>query len=273
VRKNDSELNAAERGSMAKLEIAFFPELFSPAAGFSALGHNIRFRFDASNFKITDATGERFPFKDTTQPDIYDVGRVTNIEDDESKVGGTIGIRSLLETSTGNRRPLNAGSPSDSVPPTAEVKVAYNPKLSEDSNLLGIEGTVKVTAYAPHESPNPIQTFTFNFPPTEVRIPRESSGTEFAQGPATGASKKGNKISRPNAGGEMTDGRDTIRSLLPNGPGVNGDMRMIAARELIEETAFGPGSVTRPKGRKPCTGCGTSGVSRITSKPAPWSRG
>ncbi|MCE9610511.1 MAG: Verru_Chthon cassette protein A [Chthoniobacter sp.] len=214
----------------ANLEFCLLPKLFCPMAGFSALANDLRIKFKDIKIQVSGASGgPKMPFgSGTDQPSLYNEGRMSQIDAFESKVGGTIGINSLTEDPNPGGVPPNVGSPDDSVPPTGEVTVTGG-----SDSYLTVGGTVTVEILAPANSNgSPVQTMTFKFPETQVPMPKPSGGQEVAVG-GTGAKKRG--------GGSP----DVLRSLVATGTpsgsvGLQGDMRLIAARETVDESLFAP---------------------------------
>ncbi|MCE9588068.1 MAG: Verru_Chthon cassette protein A [Verrucomicrobia bacterium] len=235
-----SELALVMIGNNDKVEFSLIPKLFSPMAGFSALSMGMRITFTKIDIVVKDASGGagRNPFTQdgvtvSSQPTLYDIGRMSNVEDNEGKIGGTLGFHSICEGGTG-RKPQNQGSPSESVPPTGEMAVT--------GSQLTISGTVtaelSVTnpSSGPRSSGEPVyQTITFKFPSQTVPVP--GSGNEMAAG-GTGAKSRGGRIAGANGAG--IDGNDTIRSLVAVGKNLQGDMRIVAATKNVDETYFQP---------------------------------
>ena len=232
--------NATAQGgqSAIKVEAALVPQLFCPMAGFSALANDIRIHFSKIDITVIDPSGNPIKPFPTKQPDIYDVGRITDIEDGESKVGGYIGARSLLEGSSGGRYPLDIGSPADSVPPTGEFTIT-----AAKGAMMSFYGSVTAQIFAPNTATTPTQTIVFNFgsaPGIKVPIPpiaTGTTGTPFATGP--GASTKTNTRCSGQFNGMVNTSTDTVRSSCPvGGNGINGgtiraDMRLIAAMGTV----------------------------------------
>ncbi len=227
------------------IEASLLPELFSPMAGFSALTNDIRIEFSDMRFEVrhNGPGGVRaLLFPRAIYPAIYDVGRITSVEDHESKVGGIIGVRSLLEPAT-DRYPPNSGSPNDSCPPTAEFVV---PKAA--TKLFITVGRVTVKIFSPgdpkHPIKNLIQEFRFVFPDFSVPVPRHVAGEgEMATGgsPGVPSKVKGERFTNGQYQNMIfrgdTDG-DVVRSVMPVGAGIKGDMRLIAARSIIAQGIF-----------------------------------
>ena len=239
------------KDNTAKIEFSFLPKLFCPMAGFSAVSMGLRLTFKKIDFKVTDMVGAvKYPFLVNpengssglaAQPTLYDSGRVGEIEDKDLKIGGTIGLHMLCESGFNqNPGPYNRGSPVASVPPTAELVVS-NPGNS-GSNFLTFEGSVTVEISAPaRETPTNstnepvVQTITFVFPKQQVPLP--TSGGEMAVG-GTGGAVRGNRINSSHEVG--IDGNDTIRSVVAVGNQVQGDMRLVAARKVVDGSYFKP---------------------------------
>jgi hypothetical protein len=239
-----SELSLVMIRKGGEVEFSLIPMLFSPMAGFTALSMGIRITFEKIDIKVTAANGSvKYPFRSDPnnptspliQPTLYDVGRITNIEDNEIKVGGTIGFHSLCEGNNGGRWPRNVGSPEDSVPPTGEVALDGDKLTFEGTVVVKISGTAKPQPRNDGSEPV-IQTINFKFPRQEVPMP--ASGGEMAEG-GTGGTTRGSRIRGGNGAG--IDGNDTIRSLVPVGNNLQADLRLIAARTVVDDTYYAPG--------------------------------
>ncbi len=222
--------DTAAPANSIKLEAALLPQLFCPMAGFSALANDIRLNFSKIDITVTDSTGASYrPFDlpgGKAQPDLYDVGRITDIEDNESKIGGYIGARSLFEGNSGGRYPINVGSPRDSVPPTGEFSIPNS------ATSLSFQGYARIDIYAPHDSGNLVQTLVFHFgsPTLPVQVPIPSVAPDsppfFANGP--GGRTQGNRCA-----GQYNDifkSQDVVRSSTS----AHGDLRLSAASALVE---------------------------------------
>lgn len=252
----------------SKLEFTLLPELFSPMAGFSSMADDLRLKFEASDFKVTDKNGVVYnPFKTAAgaaQPDLYVTGRMSNPEDHASKVGGNIGVGTLFETKNDG---YNSSTPSDSVPPNGKVIITgispSDTKPTQKVETMTIEGTVTVSIRAPGASGPEVQNFTFRFPKQEVPIP---SYKGFGSGEAELASSTGGQVGSKVKGYRITGGQgyklesfiqgegnaagknpgDTIRSLAATGRSASGgaplmgDMRLVAASRTIDANWFKP---------------------------------
>jgi len=229
--------------STIKIEAALLPQLFCPMAGYSALANDIRIHFSNYNITVIDPSGNVLhPFggKEKQEPDIYDRGRITDIEDGESKIGGYIGARSLLEDGSGGRYPLNVGSPSDSVPPTDEFTIT-----AAKGSTMTLYGTVTAQIFAPNTGSSPIQTITFEFgklPGVKIPIPPTAvgtTGTPFATGPASHS--KANTRCSGQFNAMINTSTDTVRSSCPVGGGASnggifrGDMRLVSAMGTVND--------------------------------------
>jgi uncharacterized protein (TIGR02600 family) len=241
-----SELALRIVNASGGMEFSFIPMEFCPMAGFSALTLGLRITFTKIDFKVTDSANKVwYPFNNdpskagsgmAPQPTLYDIGRMTQIEDNEIKIGGPMGFHGLCQETNGGRWPRNQGSPPDSVPPTGVAPV------SPDGNMT-VEGTVTVQISATAK-PTPtnttgepvVQVITFKFPPQSV--PRPSGGSLIGQG-VTGSTSRGPAIAR--SGHVNISSGATIRSLVPVGNNLQGDMRLVAARRTVDETYFKPG--------------------------------
>ena len=174
------------------------------------------------------------------QPTLYDSGRITAVEDHELKVGGTMGWHSLCENNNGGRFPRNAGSPADSVPPTGEVPLSGDSLTFEGTVTVKVSATARPNARNQGDEPV-IQTITFKFPTQQVPMP--TSGGEIAND-GTGGTTRAGRINH--AGRANFDGGHTIRSLVAVGNpgnqayGLQGDMRLVAARRTVDDTYFKP---------------------------------
>ena len=233
-----------------QVEFSLLPEEFCPMAGFSALSLGLRMTFTKIDIKVTDAKSNvLYPFyKDATnagsglapQPTLYDIGRITEIEDHEIKLGGPMGFHGLCQETNGGRWPQNQGSPLDSVPPTGVASVDL-------SGNMTVGGTVTVEISAPAK-PTPtnttsepiVQVITFKFPDQPVPVP--TGGATMGQG-VTGSNSRGPAINGTTAPNFMGGGT-TVRSLVPVGKplnaavGLQGDMRLVAARHTVDPTYF-----------------------------------
>ncbi len=265
VRKADTGSTAVDATKPnANIEFALLPEMFSPAAGFSSLANDLRIVFKNYQLTVNDGTSEQtlFPKQNSAganlvYPDIYDVGRISDPEDFESKIGGIIGVRSLLEPST-DRQPRNRGAPSDSVPPTTELTVlkkVVGTAPNEADTRLTIKGSVDAEIWTPGAAgaanAELVQTLSFQFPETKVRLPAWVNQGEFATGD-TASKVKGGRINggqfQDTVIGGANDG-DVVRALTAVGPldaggagftasSFRGDMRLVAARSTVDAGVF-----------------------------------
>jgi uncharacterized protein (TIGR02600 family) len=149
------------------VEWTLMPKLFSSMCGYVGLSDNLRLRF-SGNLIIG---GNSFTL--SSVPDCYAPGHFSTAQRD-SVIGGNIGLESLIET----------GTPADSMYPTGLALISGVSGNSPPTNAHGaptsstttmtIAGTVNVSLYAPAGPPlgNPVQTFTFTFPPATVPIPQ-----------------------------------------------------------------------------------------------------
>jgi uncharacterized protein (TIGR02600 family) len=256
----------------SKLEFTLLPELFSPMAGFSAMADDLRLKFEASDFKVTDKTGVvYYPFKtaaSAAQPDLYVGGRVSNPQDHASKVGGNIGVGTLFEEgNAGGSAQATTSTPGDSVPPNGKIIIMgispSDTKPTLKAETMTIEGTVTVSIRAPAASGPEIQNFTFRFPKQQVPVP---SYYGFGSGEAELASSTGGSVGSKVKGYRISGGQgykletfiqgdgnepgknpgDTIRSLTATGRAtaagapLMGDMRLVAAARTIDASWFKP---------------------------------
>lgn len=175
VRKPDT-LGAT---NVANIECSLLPEVFCPMAGYSCLPQNIRLQFKNINISCD---GQKFP--SSANSAVYDIGRLANGGNHESKLGGVIGVRSLLE---GRPAATEKGSPKNSLPPSMDIAVttpvdlaaystASGPQPGPDMNYrISVGGSVDVEVWAPGDPADPnrekIQEFTFVLPTTSVPIP------------------------------------------------------------------------------------------------------
>ena len=236
-----SELALVTMKSGGKVEFSLIPKFFCPMAGFSALTYGIRVNFKKIDINVTDDSGaSRNPFTQdgmtiANQPTLYDIGRMTNIEDNEGKIGGTMGFHGICEHSPqGNRNPGNQGSPRESVPPTGEMLITGNDMTFSGTVQVEITAT-KANSLGTNNGETVVQTINFKFPSQKVPVP--SSGGEMAAGP-TGARSRGGRIETGQ--GINFDGNDTIRSLVAVGNNLQGDMRLVAAQKTVDDTYFKP---------------------------------
>lgn len=272
-----------------RLEFTLIPQLFSPMAGYSAMGNNLRIEFSDPNFNVTgptllptDTSGVPSgpaktyanPFETPIagqpgqpQPKLYDRGRISNVRDADSKIGGHIGSRSLLDNATEGDVPpayVSAGAPTDSVPPSGEIDVdgysdnrpPQGARAASSAPKLTLTGTVNVKIFAPYTGTAPIQTFTFTFPPTKFPLPNRviSTGSpakvaEIAE--YSGAWKRGGRFAAAASQDPFLTTRsttstsyDVIRSVVPattfaGRDPIQGDMRIVAATKDAGNL-FGP---------------------------------
>jgi len=278
VMKGPGELPEADQTKKTKLQVVLLPKLFSPMAGFCDLSNNLRLSFEDIEITLKEKKSGSVKkifqeFNDprfTKQPTMYDIGRVGTPVGFDSKVGGTIGWNRLCEMNNGlgdGETPMPA--PLDSAVPNADVVVSSDPE-----NTLTFQGTVTLKISAPAQSTpmnsmsEPvIQTIRFRFPEQEVPMPVASpppdgeAGVRFfiKAGTGTGSNDKGitgsaadANTSRWYAGRGVRNwtgitSQDTVRSLAFTGKpagspsaGLQGDLRLIAARKDISADYFAP---------------------------------
>jgi hypothetical protein len=210
--------NPTANPQSTSLEFTLVPKYFCPLAGFSALSNNFRITFKNLKIEAIDQSGSQMAFGSSTPPTLYDFGRISQIDREESKVGGTIGTESLTEPPNPQGNPPNVGAPPDSKRPSKIITVKYPP----NAPFLTIKGTVQAEISAPaqdtptNSTNEPIvQTFSFKFPETKVPIPTVGGG-------------------------------NVIRSLVATGNpsqlsvGLQGDLRLISARKVIDDSFFAP---------------------------------
>lgn len=188
------------------IEAVLLPNFFSPMAGFSSMANNITVAFKKIDIKISTGTTSSgpnqdvcyFPFNPTTNRQsfplsvttkaypsgntasqfmMFDVGRMSNGSNFESKIGGMMGYKSFLEPAFPTV-PRNPGAPAISLPPIGHFMMR-----PPATNRVYISGSVEVEIYAPtpqwtdhSKGPNiagltPIQTFTFVFPKDPNGLP------------------------------------------------------------------------------------------------------
>jgi uncharacterized protein (TIGR02600 family) len=251
------------------LEFALVPQLFCPMAGYVQAANNIKIEFTGCNFTVTDkAGGAQNPFTappfssgSTSQPSLYDIGRVSRPQNSDTKMGGYIGVRSLMEWSKSSTIP---GSPSDSVPPNGDVIVSGTALYKAPVDSITISGTATVSIRAPYSGPV-IQTLSFVFPSQQVPIPSLAYGHtspatyqwegQFG-GPYTktdGSAKLGtvllhtaSRIKGARCGYDVVGENaavwpgDTVRSVAATGNSINGDMRLVAALHTVDSGYFQP---------------------------------
>ncbi len=279
VKMDDSLIPPNSPQNSIYIEAALIPELFCPMAGYSALANNIRLKFSSIKLNISDQSGTPTPPFPASQPDLYDIGRVTEIEDNESKIGGYIGTRSLLQWNTTDqgkyptyRWPQNVGAPKTSAPPTNDFLIT---KPKGGTGSLQIEGSVVIEVRGPvslgdpaSSVPDPskefvIQTLTFNFPKTTVPFPSTNDFSTFTDG--SGSSSKQGRKRNPvdntldatsnrchSSGGQwdvMFHGGDVVRSSSCVGDSYQGDMRLVAAMDKVDKSPRGSSIMTAIKPR------------------------
>ena len=257
IRKGLDELPPADRASRLKIQLALLPKYFSPMAGFCALANNLRLTFEDIKITVKESAGSsHLPFEEfedpsiKKQPTIYDIGRVGKPRSGDSKVGGTIGWEVLCELDHATPKP----SPTDSVVPTANLIVSNNPQ-----NTLTFSGTVTVVISAPannkpfNDGSEPIvQRFSFKFPEQTVPLPGPTESLFYTKvGAPTGSSLKGSGHAGDESRWYTAQSRsiktsDAFRSLAAVGNpsnqsvGLQGDLRLIAARKQISNDYFAP---------------------------------
>ncbi len=230
----------------SKVQVVLLPKLFCPMAGFCSLANNFRVTFEDINITVNS----KEVFKDFSkstfkhQPTMYDVGRVGKPRSADSKVGGTIGWNMLCELYHANPMP----APTDSVIPNADMDVSDNPQ-----GTLTIGGTVTVKITAPAQA-TPInstgeplvQTIKFKFPSQTVPMPEFGERLYFTEpGTGTGSNVKLSSDSRwYTAQTRSIKDQDVVRSLVATGRGLQGDMRLVAARKVVGEEYFAPASTS-----------------------------
>lgn len=179
------------------VQFVIAPAMHSPSAGFSALANDIRLRF--TNFHLgfkrsgTDANNYPMFSGSSSDPgkvgsgsypyaDIYNSGRLSKQDGDESHIGGPVGIRALTEDSTGNAAPL------DSMFPVSQVTVQTGTGLlsgsatmsGTDTITVGNEsvagsGSFDIEVWAPATNGTKIQTFNVVLPSFTAPFPTSQS--------------------------------------------------------------------------------------------------
>ncbi len=167
------------------LQFALVPELFSPLAGASAMALDLRIKFKNVQFTVSDGVTSSNPFTHfpagaTGLPDMYSTGRLGNMRNFESKLGGLLGFRQLMENETGigGGSMQSAGSPANSVPPTGLMTVSAK---SDGMTVLQaptitLSGTATAELWAPATNGTLLQTFEFKFPQCTLPIPNRAVG-------------------------------------------------------------------------------------------------
>ena len=203
---NSGTTNTYDPRKQTKIQFALLPYYFCPMAGFSAISQNQRLHFTQVTLNVVSTSGTTTgtttavaPAKSGTYTsgtqgqDLYDSGRIDTINQFESKVGGPMGPKSLIDASSSTVQPTNIASPTDSVCPVVEAVIGGTSASSggfsgSGSNTMSVSGTVVVQTMAPgisgtwsarniNDPPAVIQTSTFVFPSAKT-IP--SSGTYVA---------------------------------------------------------------------------------------------
>ena len=194
-------------GTDVKMQVALIPSLYCPMAGFSALANNIRLKFkNLDNISLTHpklANGlvasdqTTYPFQGAGEkaeqemhiesPDGGGGGLMPSIYLNDSKIGGYMGVRALVEMKKDAAGSNFVGTPVDSMFPVGNNAIftdassgvnkgnfkAPNPKLNpdpykdyKDNDQLRLAGKFDVEVWAPASGPSShlIQTFHFDFP-------------------------------------------------------------------------------------------------------------
>ena len=192
-----SGTNTYDPRKQTKIQLALVPYYFCPMAGYSALANNIRYHFENVNIKITSSgstvtavapsgtAGSSGTFASGTQgSDAYDIGRIDTINQMESKIGGPMGPKSLINAASCTTQPTNPGAPLDSMFPVLEAVVSGTNETTSSSGTslptMQISGTAVLDIIAPsgtvptnswsqargvaNEVGSTIQTITFVFP-------------------------------------------------------------------------------------------------------------
>ena len=253
-------LHGYDPRTQTRVQFVLMPYLFSPMCGFSALANNIRIKFSTININVKEGVGSTSPFGSGTQPDLYDTGRINTNVFDESKTGGPMGCKILVEPAYSG----NAGSPSGSVFPNGELVVAGTSAPVTNgtsawvsgSGTMTISGTVTVMIQAPavsgqtanNDSPATIQQLTFVWPQTVVPIPAlalnsGSTGATYGlftntTGTSTESSNAGTAASVTGTNGKSSSGRISgwgnyeTKLLAGSGPGSGYDGDVIRSVPL-----------------------------------------
>lgn len=267
--------NPIQDGTSTTFQIVLIPSIYCPMAGFSALANDIRLRFSNFNIRVKRVSDPDVPASwqnPFTGPvsDVYDTGRIGDQQNDESKIGGAIGIRTLVEGGS----PVPA--PSDSMFPVGQVvfsgdfaSLPTNQQFLQiaDSSTTGTAAGFDVNISAPagtSTSPGPvIQTFHFAFPTynagNRLQLPMPTASFTF---PLAGQDKSGVYSTWPRILQFMQGpipqetwraAMTTVRSLAPLGSfgsGTNNmqfDMRTLACTGTVPAATFMPvGFTTAP---------------------------
>ena len=254
--------------SKTNLQISLIPQLFCPMAGYSALAHNLRIRFKNISIKVNGV--DAFA-TNPNQSGLYDTGRISNAHGTESKNGGVIGYRALMENGAGeNGSKTSDGAPADSLPAYANLTISGSSISSNGTNMtlaaantMVIQGSVDVQIEAPatvtNASPGQVvQTMHFDYPSTTVPIPNRVFALSASSGVGTGTKPNIVDTSGPTpARGERISSKDfqsynffdqniffttrlstsssfdVVRSVAPASSSIRGDIRLVAAKSKI----------------------------------------
>ena len=279
TRLPDKDLPTASQGASppnALLQFALIPKFFTPMAGYVPEAHGLRVSF--SNIKMTvEVVGSGQPAKDifnvggkpNPQPTLYQTGAVYDSDAWSCDFGGTVGW-SVLCNMAGNLR----GSRPDSAPPTAMMVASAGTSPLNTLKITNCSATVTITGPAQatptNEKNEPlIQKFDFRFPdfeapmPLITPLPTPTSPNlppyEYIVDPGIPATNQFdplNPVLQNKCGKRFVNGTDhrilqnnidVVRSLVLTGNaatvtkhGLQGDVRLIAARKDIPETYFKP---------------------------------
>jgi hypothetical protein len=242
------------------VEWTLIPKLFCPMAGFSAMANNLEIRFTEIDLTIDGVKAQVGSAAGFAIPKLYDIGRLGAAPRD-SKIGGNVGLETFVEVPT----PGNPGAPADSMYPTGVV-LLNRPATSTDP--IPVVGTIKAEIWSPatgQGTPELIQTFNFSID-TEMPLPRlyfvsTGYGNTFRESTYTTSPASGgrNGTFRYNSNPAMPkgyrriaqltnnqqrftyftgDNLDSIRSLTPTAPGVEGDTRLVSLMGDVPASVF-----------------------------------
>lgn len=197
--------NTYDPRTQTKIQIVLAPYYFCPMAGFTAIGSNMRLHWtslrinavgngsggpsNTGNVAISPSPTGTYA-SGTQGEDLYDSGRIDTINMMESKIGGPMGPKTLINSSTSGNFPTNVGAPFDSMLQTQEVVVngtSTGTFSGTSTNTMRISGSGVLQVLVPGvtvpsnpwstmrgvagEAPAVIQTTTFSWPQTTVQIP------------------------------------------------------------------------------------------------------
>jgi uncharacterized protein (TIGR02600 family) len=221
----------------AKIQVALMPNFYCPMAGYSALANDIGLRFKQIDVKVklnkdTTVSFGAPPYADA----LWEMGRFSSQQSDESKLGGSIGMKTFVEAIQNDGQ----GAPANSRFPVAEAIIdqpGENDTLTIEGGDVIVEFVYPGGAVANKgQGGTVIQSIRMRFPPVPpLRFPIPSAGFPSATNPTKVGSRIGYGrgwfpiyANPPLQPPKPQQYYDIVRSLVASGGNVNFDMRVVA---------------------------------------------